>query len=73
MVTITMKIIPESEVHGRAVLTRKDEDKVIARGSGEYSYTCGKCHTVLLENIVENELQNIVLKCGSCGEYNNLP
>jgi len=73
MVTITMKTIPESEVHGRAVLTRKDGDKVIARGSGEYSYSCGECQTILLENIIENELQNIVLKCGSCGEYNNLP
>lgn len=31
MVTKTMKIIPESEVLGRAVLTRKDQDKVIAR------------------------------------------
>jgi hypothetical protein len=73
MVTIPMKVIPESEVHGRAVLTKKDGDTVIVRGNGEYSYTCGKCQKVLLENIIENQLQNIVLKCGSCESYNNLP
>lgn len=73
MVTIPMKIIPESEVHGRAVLTKKEGDNVIVRGKGDYTYTCGKCQKVLLENIVENQLQNMVLKCGSCGEYNNLP
>ena len=32
MVTIPMKVIPESEVHGRAVLTKKDGDNVIVRG-----------------------------------------
>lgn len=65
--------MPESEVKGRAVLTKKEGDNVIVRGNGDYTYTCGKCQKVLLENIVENQLQNMVLKCGSCGEYNNLP
>jgi len=37
MVTIPMKVIPESEVHGRAVLTKKDGDTIIVRGNGEYT------------------------------------
>jgi predicted SprT family Zn-dependent metalloprotease len=73
MVTIQLKVIPESEVRGRAVLTRSDGDNAIVSGKGDYTYTCGKCQKVLLENIVENQLQNMILKCGSCGEYNNLP
>lgn len=73
MVTIQLKVMPESEVKGRAVLTKKEGDNVIVRGNGDYTYTCGKCQKILLENIVENQLQNMVLKCGSCGEYNNLP
>ena len=67
-----MKIIPESEVLGRAVLTRKDQDKVIAR-EVENILTRAANVRQSLENIVENEHQNIVLKCGLCGEYNNLP
>jgi cytidine deaminase len=73
MVTTQLKVIPESEVKGRAVLTKKDGDNVIVRGNGEYSYTCGNCQQVLLENISDNQIQNMILKCGSCGAYNNLP
>jgi hypothetical protein len=73
MVTIKLKVIPEPNKKQRTILRIKEGETVIARGDGQFTYTCGNCQTVLLEGMNQGQFENMVLKCNACQSFNDLP
>jgi hypothetical protein len=73
MPTIKLKVITESAANGRTIFTIKEGNTAIAKGSGQFSFTCGNCQTILLENMNQGQFQNIVFKCNACESFNELP
>ena len=45
----------------------------IFRGGGDITYACGGCGEPVAENVRLGQLKNMVLVCGHCGGFNNIP
>jgi hypothetical protein len=67
-----MMLIPEPEPKTRAVLVTQPGGRAIT-GVGPLSYTCGKCGNTLLKDVEFEQVRNIVIKCGTCGSFNETP
>ena len=53
-----------------------DRPGVAFAGNGDISYRCGSCKTFLVKNVSRQQVQglnNAVIKCGKCGNYNAIP
>lgn len=70
--TISLKVVPMPLEGTAVVLDCSANTGAALRGQGEWNYTCGSCHKILLESITERQVLNVVLKC-SCGAYNLSP
>jgi DNA-directed RNA polymerase subunit RPC12/RpoP len=70
--SIVMRVIPEPSPGSRAVLIPRGSDPGL-RGGGPLSYTCGKCGTTLLKDLMFEQARNFVVKCGKCGVFNETP
>ena len=42
-------------------------------GKGDTTYACGQCNKVLLKNMTPGQIQNMVVRCPSCGGYADIP
>jgi hypothetical protein len=42
-------------------------------GDGPMSYLCGSCGTVLLQGIDYKEAGEVVIRCGKCRQFNEIP
>ena len=42
-------------------------------GKGDTSYTCGQCNKVLVKDVTPGQMQNMVIRCPSCGGYAEIP
>ncbi|MCL5949118.1 MAG: hypothetical protein M1490_01405 [Candidatus Bathyarchaeota archaeon] len=45
---------------------------VIKSKNGDTTYLCGKCGAKLGETIIEGKFKNVVLKCPTCNQYNEV-
>ncbi len=70
MPNITLPIIQKPTEGTRSVLQRKA--KPFIKGKGQINYLCGGCGETLLENVEAGQIKNIVIRCPTCGNYNDL-
>lgn len=70
--TRRMKVIPEPAPDTRSVLVPTFKGPAM-KGNGALSYTCGSCDTTLFRNMDYKAVQGLVVKCGGCGSFNEIP
>lgn len=71
---IKLLVIPKPEEGTRAVIVfKKPEGKIKGKGIGDTSLLCGQCDVAIAQNIADEMIKNIVICCGSCGAYNEIP
>jgi phage FluMu protein Com len=70
--THKMQVIPEPAPNTRSVLAPTFVGPVMS-GAGANSYACGSCGTVLLDRVEYKQVQDIVVKCGKCQAFNEIP
>jgi len=63
-------VIPEPEANTRSVIVYEGEGTVVMKGPGNAVMECGNCGVPLVEGVPVGNIQSIVFKCPSCGEYN---
>jgi len=71
MMKIKLEIILKPSEGTRTVM----EPKVVPayNGDGDTDYICGKCGALLADKIRKGQVQNIVVRCPKCGQYNEFP
>jgi|SwirhisoilCB3_FD_contig_21_3451236_length_278_multi_4_in_0_out_0_1 hypothetical protein len=70
MPKIPLRVIPEPEHGTRSVMNFTGEGTVAMRGQQTgHDYVCGTYGAVLLEVIGRDHVQDIVIKCASCGSF----
>jgi DNA-directed RNA polymerase subunit RPC12/RpoP len=67
-----MTVISEPEPNTRSVFEPTFKGRLI-KGSGPLSYKCGKCGATLLRHVEYKQVMNMVVKCGGCGSFNEIP
>lgn len=68
---IPLKVIKEPKAGSRTVLSSGKQRPAI-QSEGPHSYTCGVCGLVLLKNVAAGQVENVVIKCGSCRAFNEV-
>jgi len=43
------------------------------KGEGGLDYACGYCARVLLESVSPERVQDVAVRCVTCGRYNDVP
>jgi hypothetical protein len=74
MPSVRMKVIPQPVRGKRAVLVapRTDASYRFYRGGADVDLLCGDCGRELATGLQSStHLQTVVLKCPSCGAYND--
>jgi hypothetical protein len=70
---ITLTVTPEPDPGTRAVFHALGQDTILFRSSvSSDSYDCGQCSSLLATGIAHSQISNVVLKCASCGAYNDM-
>lgn len=70
---IKLKVIPEPDPDTRSVFIYNGEGTIAFRGFDVgLALTCGQCNSHLVVGIPRENVRNIVLKCNSCGAFNEL-
>ena len=72
MPQLDMNLISETEAQGRSVYVAPPGQPAV-RSKGSITYRCGSCKTKLLETVAFDQVRNIVVKCGKCERYNEVP
>jgi DNA-directed RNA polymerase subunit RPC12/RpoP len=67
-----MTVISEPEPNTRSVFEPTFKGPA-RKGSGPLSYKCGKCGATLLRHAEYKQVMNMVVKCGGCGSFNEIP
>ena len=70
MATVIMTVIPKPTGGGVIALTQEGP---WMSSDGELNYVCGSCSMPLLVNMGYKQVTDIVIKCGKCGEHNEMP
>lgn len=70
--TKAMRVIPEPAPKTRTVLVTDFQGPAVA-SEGPIDYICGTCALVLLKGVAVGMVQKIVVRCGSCGAFNEIP
>ena len=67
---VTLTVILDSELRGKDVLTIQPPATKFFWDHGNNTYLCGKCKTIIAENIYKLGKTDKVFKCNKCGSYN---
>lgn len=67
---IRLMVIPKPEPNTRSVIVYTGEGTVVMSGPGNSVMECGNCGVPLIEGVPVANIQNIVFRCPSCGEFN---
>lgn len=71
---IALRVVPEPSNGARPILELESPGTVFVRGEADpILYVCGDCGATLLENVWEDQVENVVFACSSCGAYNESP
>ena len=66
-----LTIIPKPTPWSRSVLGPAEGlSGPLIKGSGRVDLVCGECTEILAAGVADQQLQNLVLRCPSCGAYN---
>lgn len=69
---IPLSVIPEPDPNTRTVFEHTDTKTLFFFDpTGRYSLDCGSCGATLLVVSDRQQVSNIVLRCRSCGEFND--
>jgi DNA-directed RNA polymerase subunit RPC12/RpoP len=66
-----LKTIPEPKKGTQTVYASKTLPVIKCKG-GNTTYLCGSCGAKIGETIIEGKFKNVVLKCPTCGLYNEV-
>jgi DNA-directed RNA polymerase subunit RPC12/RpoP len=66
-----LKIIPEPKDGAKTVYASKTLPVIKSKG-GKDNYLCGNCGAKVGATIIEGKFKNVVLKCPTCGQYNEI-
>lgn len=72
MGTIPMAVISEDQAAGHTIF-EMDGPVPAIRGKGAINYACGNCGQVPLETVDLDQVRHIVVKCGVCKSFNEVP
>ena len=68
-----LKIIPQPQLDTITLLLPKPKDVLpLIKFDADVNLICGSCGAMLIEGILENQIRNIVIRCPSCGQYNQI-
>jgi len=67
-----LEIIEKPLANTRAIVFSKDNFPIVD-GKGNIDFLCGNCGATLVKQVWRLSLVNIVVKCPSCGTYNEFP
>ena len=68
-----LRVIPEPEIEGRAVLSYQGEGTVLISGPevGAPNLCCGSCGALLVTGFAPTGIANVVLHCNRCSSFND--
>jgi len=67
-----LQVIPEPDPDARSVFTLTGIGTILIQGDAcGLSMDCGKCGASLIVGLKREQVQGIVLKCNSCGAFND--
>ena len=69
-VQVLLKVVAEAELKGKEVLVMEPPTTRFFWDHGDTTYLCGKCKTILAEDVTKMPSNVKVLKCNKCGSYN---
>ena len=67
-----MTVIPKPDDQEQSIVDATFAGPVIT-GFGTMTYVCGSCGTPLLQQVEFEQVQDVVVRCGNCGEFNQTP
>jgi predicted RNA-binding Zn-ribbon protein involved in translation (DUF1610 family) len=67
---IKLMVIPEPETNTRTVLIYQGQGTIMMSGPGNSVMECGNCGAPLIQGVAVSQIQNLVFRCASCGQYN---
>lgn len=70
---IKLSIIPAPAEGTRAVIDFQRGATIQGKGIGFTTLICGKYDRAIAENIEDEMIRNIVMRCGNCRTYNEVP
>ncbi len=70
--TIVMRVIPEPPSMTRTILVPDFQGPAVV-SEGPLDYICGTCALVLLKGVAVGMVQKVVIRCGGCGTFNEIP
>lgn len=71
---IFLTLIPAPDEGTRAVLAFENENvRIRGQAIGSTTLICGNCKAVLAENISDEMIRNIIIRCGKCQSHNEVP
>jgi DNA-directed RNA polymerase subunit RPC12/RpoP len=66
-----LTIVPEPQKGTKTVYASKTLPVIKSKG-GKTTYLCGNCGAKIGETIIEGKFKNVVLKCPSCSQFNEV-
>ncbi len=66
-----LRVIPRPAQNTRVIIAPTAAPAIASEG--RLSYACGKCETILIQNVAPNQVRGVVIKCPACGSYNESP
>jgi hypothetical protein len=68
-----LKVISEPSPGSRTLLLHKNGEVLpLIKCDADLNLLCGKCDSVLVEGIVEDQIKNVVIRCPVCQRYNEI-
>jgi DNA-directed RNA polymerase subunit RPC12/RpoP len=67
---IKLKVIPKPAPKSRVVIEAYKGEGEQPVNAESVNYVCGNCNSIIVENVIEGSMKGQVVKCNSCGSYN---
>lgn len=67
---IAMRTIPKPPEGTRSVLILDGPGTIVVKGDGPLTFVCGECSATLARRVDGGQLANLVLRCNTCGRFN---
>ena len=72
--TIRLKVIPKPKDKERPIIAFDGDGlRIIGDSPNEPLTLCGACDNILMQGVKRGAVRRVVLRCYSCGAYNDTP